>query len=149
MVEADQVGETRRFRLSAFDVLVMVNLGFVLCGAAGAYQSKVDNLVLTTLVWVGVSVVLTACAGWLGKRHKTPPPPASENPARRVAAVLLLSIGGIVSLIGAVLALLMIGSLLGGTEDVPLPVIPLAFLPLLLGQSLMYGGARLRLEKAS
>ena len=146
MAEVEETGDTRRFRLSAGDVVLMVNLGIVLLGAVAFIESQHDSYLLSILVWMVASVTLTACASWLGKRHKAPPPLPSTNPARRTGAMLLLSIGGIVSLIGLVLALAMVSSLLSGTEDIPLPTIPLAFLPLIFGQSLMYAGARLRLE---
>lgn len=83
----------------------------------------------------------------LGAHHGAPP---TDNLLKRLLGLIGLSVGGLVTLVGAVATVMAIGAYITDTKhEVPFVVVPGALLPLLLGHALMYGGAKIRAKRAA
>jgi hypothetical protein len=139
----------RRFMLTPVDLVLTMDL-LLLAMTAGVVLNQIlleGELLRPTLVGVGLPVL--GFAGWLGRRHKVPPPPPSDNPLRRGLGLLLLGVGGTVTLVGFAAAVIGVAAFVSDKKnEVPWFAVPLSFLPLLLGHALMFGGATARAGRA-
>jgi len=135
----------RKFMLTPFDLMLTMDLALVWLTVAVGLDLYLSDGGNTAGAVISAAPVIFLFAGWLGKRHKVAPPPPSDNLFRRGLGLLLLAVGGVVSLVGVVIAVgFTYGVLTQKNGDVPWFAAPLSFIPLFLGHAVMYGGAKVR-----
>jgi hypothetical protein len=83
---------------------------------------------------------------WRARRHRAPSAPLSDEPLRRTAGVVIMGLGGIVTLLGAASVFIGLSYVYDTTQkgDHTLVLLPVFFFPLLLGHALLFVGARVR-----
>ena len=137
----------RSFSLTPVDLLLTMDFMLVALALGVVLNVKLGGV--TRLPVYGAGLLVFAFAGWLGKRYKVPPPAPSSDPLRRVLGIVLLGFGGTLTLAGAAIAVMAVGGYIADKkQEIPFFVLPLSFLPLLLGHAIMYGGAKVRAPSA-
>ena len=135
----------RRFLLTPLDLVLTLDLTMLLMPLAYLLEQHFFDGEGRQEALYGAGLVVLAFAAWLSKRHQGPPPEPSDNPMRRGFGLLLLSVGGTVTLLGAGLAAAVLAAYVSDTKaETPWFAVPLSFLPLLLGHALMLAGAKVR-----
>lgn len=142
----DGLGRQKWGHLRALDLVLTIDV-MVLVFAITVIIN-VTFLEQSMLVIAGGPTVLAsaAFARWRAARYTEAPPPPTDNVVLRGLGLVLLSVGGLLSLIGAAIAAGATFSAFTSAKGEGMPIygLPLLYLPLLAGHALALGGARVR-----
>lgn len=143
---SDGLGRQAWGHLRAWDLVLTIDV-MVLVFAITVIIN-VTLLEQSTLVVAGGPTVLAgaAFAKWRAGRYTEAPPPPTDNVVLRALGLVLLSVGGLLSLIGAAIAAGATYSAFTSApgEGMPLYGLPVLYLPLIAGHALALGGAKVR-----
>ena len=136
----------RHFLLTPLDLVLTLDVMLLAIPLSALGSHLLFGEVRRWAVSLPATLIVIPFAIWRARRHRAPPEPRSNEPLRRTAGVLLMGLGGAVTLLGAVSVFIGLAYVYDTTRrgDRTLVLLPVFFFPLLLGHALMFVGARVR-----
>ncbi len=147
--EGQRFRDTKGIRLTPLDLILTLDVMLLAIPLSVLASHLIFGEVRGWAVSLPATLVVIPFAVWRAGRHRTPPAPPSDDPLRRTGGVLLIALGATLTLFGAVFVFMGLAYVYETVQKGAhtLVLLPVFFIPLLLGHALMYAGARVRSMK--
>jgi len=146
MVDEERRSSVGGVQLTAWDMVLTMDLMVATFALGVAVNVALPHKLPTAFALAPMALTVFGFAAWRARRYKVPPPPPTDNLFRRGLGLVMLSVGGLLSLVGAAIAAGATYSLLTSkpADTFPFYALPAFYVPLVLGHALTFAGAKVR-----